>query len=114
MFAALAFGGIGAIYFAATHLDERDRPPVEILDAGLVPDHSFPSGHVGTATAIAAILAVLLWACTRVDRRWLVLLAVLPLLTLLSRLYQGAHHLTDVLAALLYATAWTLVVARGW
>ena len=31
-------------------LISRDRPPVRILDPGLVPDHSFPSGHVATAT----------------------------------------------------------------
>ena len=30
----------------------RDRPPVEILDPGLVPDHSFPSGHVATSVVV--------------------------------------------------------------
>ena len=112
VFAAVAYLGVGGLYFAATHLDERDRPPVRILDSGLVADHSFPSGHVGTATAIATVLVVLLWTCTSVDRRWPLLLGAIPLLVLLSRLYQGAHHLTDVLVALLYTLVWVAVVGH--
>jgi undecaprenyl-diphosphatase len=112
LFALVGYAGVGAFYFAGTHVDERDRPPVRILDSGLVPDHSFPSGHVGTTTAIVGVLALLLLAYTGARRAWLAPLALLPLLTLVSRLYQGAHHLTDVLAALLYTAVWLVVVAR--
>jgi membrane-associated phospholipid phosphatase len=112
VFSVVSYVGIGGFYFAATHLEERDRPPVEILDTGLVADHSFPSGHVGTATAIVGVLALLLLAHTRTRPAVLAPLALLPLFVLFSRLYQGAHHPTDVLAALLYTTAWLLVVGR--
>jgi undecaprenyl-diphosphatase len=113
LFVVLMYAGMGVVYFVATHLIHRDRPPVRILDAGLVPNRSFPSGHVGTATAVALCLALLLLAYRLVPARWLVLLALVPLLTLLSRLYQGAHHVTDVLTSLGYAATWALVCARG-
>jgi undecaprenyl-diphosphatase len=45
-------------------------------------------------------------------RRVLLLLLLLPVGTLLSRLYLGAHHLTDALTSVVYASVWLLVVAR--
>jgi len=115
---ALADVGHGGIYWVGTHADPRDRPPVKILDTGLVPDHSFPSGHVGTAVAVYGGAAVLLalWLRSR-DRRSglgravVVLLLAVPLFVGLSRLYEGAHHLTDVAISVLYAGAWLLAVA---
>jgi len=41
--------------------------------------------------------------------RWELPLLGLPVLTLLSRLYEGAHHLSDVLTGLVYATIWVAV-----
>jgi membrane-associated phospholipid phosphatase len=105
-------GGIGLFYLASTTLDPRNRPPVHILQSGLVPDHSFPSGHTGTATAIAGALAALMWAYTRISRDLIALLAVIPVWTMLSRLYEGAHHLSDVLVALVVTLAWLTVCAR--
>ena len=113
IFLALAEAGIGGFYFVATHVDTRQRPPVKILDPGLVPDHSFPSGH--TATAVVAYVGILVLAAAYASptvRRWGSVLLILPVYVLLSRLYQGAHHLTDVLTSLVYASAWLLVVAR--
>lgn len=114
---ALADFGHGGIYWVGTHADPRDRPPVKILDAGLVPDHSFPSGHVGTAVAVYGGAAVLLalWLRTRssrsaVGRALVVLLAIVPLYVAASRLYEGAHHLTDVATSLAYAGAWLAAV----
>ena len=52
LFVVLVEAGLGWIYWFGTHLDPRQRPPVRVLDQGLVPDHSFPSGHIGTAMAI--------------------------------------------------------------
>lgn len=112
VFVAVADAGLGLFYFAGTHLDPRQRPPVHILQSGLVQNHSFPSGHTGTATAIAGVVAALLWAYTRVPRGIIAVLAVLPVWTILSRLYVGAHHLTDVLTALVAASVWLLVCAR--
>jgi membrane-associated phospholipid phosphatase len=112
VFVGVLDAGLGLFYLAGTTLDHRRRPPVHILQAGLVPNHSFPSGHTGTATAIAATLAALLWAYTRVAKLLLVLLLVLPAYTMLSRLYVGAHHVSDVLTALVYAGLWALLCAR--
>jgi undecaprenyl-diphosphatase len=112
VFLALVAAGVGGVYLVATHVDPRQRPPVRILDPGLVPDHSFPSGHVGTATAVYGAIVVLCWVYARSSRRWVWVLLALPVLVLLARLYQGAHHLTDVLTSVLYTSVWVLVLAR--
>jgi undecaprenyl-diphosphatase len=112
VFVGVLDAGLGLFYLAGTTLDPRRRPPVRILQSGLVPDASFPSGHTATATAIGGVLAALLWAYTRVARGVLVLLVVVPAYTMLARLYVGAHHVSDVLTAFLYAVVWLLVCAR--
>jgi undecaprenyl-diphosphatase len=112
VFVGVLDAGLGLFYLAGTTLDPRQRPPVRILQSGLVPDASFPSGHTGTATAIGGVLAALLWAYTQVARGLIVLLVVVPAYTMLSRLYVGAHHVSDVLTAFCYAVLWLLVCAR--
>ena len=116
----LADAGDGGIYWLGTHADPRDRPPVRLLDSGLVPDHSFPSGHVGSAVAVygGAALLIALWLRRRNRaagpvRIVVVLLACVPLFVAVSRLYEGAHHLTDVGTALVYGTVWLLVCAAA-
>ena len=94
VFVALAVGGVYGIYVLGFTLAHRDRPPVKILDPGLVPNHSFPSGHVAAATVLWGALVVLARAYLPSVARWLVpVLVVLPPLVLVSRLYLGAHHL---------------------
>jgi membrane-associated phospholipid phosphatase len=112
VFVAVLDAGLGLFYLAGTELDPRQRPPVHILQSGLVADASFPSGHTGTATGIAGALAALLWAYTRVAKGLIAVLVLLPVWTMLSRLYVGAHHLTDVLTAFLAAACWLLVCSR--
>jgi undecaprenyl-diphosphatase len=112
LFVALVEAGLGGIYWCGTHVVPRQRPPVEILDKGLVPDHSFPSGHTATSMAIFLGLGFLLWTYTRVPRGWVWVLAVIPLACASARLYQGAHHLSDVLTSVVYATVWITLVAR--
>jgi membrane-associated phospholipid phosphatase len=112
VFVAVLDAGLGLFYLAGTSLDPRQRPPVRILQTGLVPDASFPSGHTGTAVGIAAAAAALLWAYTRVPKALLVVLVVIPLWTMLARLYAGAHHLSDVLTELVVASLWILTCAR--
>ena len=111
IFVALVEAGIGGIYFFGTELIPRDRPPVKLLDAGLVPDASFPSGHVATSLVCWAGTMILVWTYFRAARWLAVLLLVLPLLTLVSRLYLGAHHLTDALTSVVYGSVWLAVVA---
>jgi undecaprenyl-diphosphatase len=112
VFVGVLDAGLGVFYLAGTTLDPRQRPPVHILQSGLVPDHSFPSGHTGTATAIAGSLAALLWAYTRLTRAVIALVVVIPVWTMLARLYEGAHHVSDVLSAFVAASVWIVVCAR--
>jgi undecaprenyl-diphosphatase len=111
LFVGALDAGLGLFYLAGTSLDPRQRPPVPILQSGLVPNHSFPSGHTGTAVAIGGSLAALLWAYTRVSGAVIALLVVVPVGTMLARLYEGAHHVSDVLSAFLAASVWLLVCA---
>jgi undecaprenyl-diphosphatase len=112
----LAEVGHGGIYWAASHADPRDRPPVELLDPGLVPDHSFPSGHVGTAVTVygaACILLALRLRSAPARRLAVAVLVALPLFVTLARLYEGAHHVTDVATSIAYAVAWLAVLAAA-
>jgi undecaprenyl-diphosphatase len=108
----IVYAGLLGAYLTATWLNPRERPPVEILDTGLVPDHSFPSGHTMTSTALVGCLVVLLHTYAPGRLRWAYPLLAVPVLTMLSRVYQGAHHVSDVLAGLVTAAIWLAVVAR--
>ena len=100
------------LYLVVTYFITRDRPPVEILDPGLVPDHSYPSGHVATAIVVYVATAIYLSRTVPGSRRWVWPLYLVPLIVIPSRLYQGAHHPTDVLASLVFAPIWVAVVAH--
>jgi len=67
--------------------------------------HSFPSGHVGASTAFFGVLLI---ARRRVG------LACLPIPILIgfSRMYIGAHYLSDVVCAAVLGTLCALVVAH--
>lgn len=109
---AVLVGPMLALYLIVTALVPRDRPPVEILDPGLVPDHSYPSGHLVTAIVVYCGTALVLAAYVPHWRRRTWPLFLVPLVVAPSRLYQGAHHPTDVLPSLVFASVWLLVVAR--
>jgi membrane-associated phospholipid phosphatase len=116
----VADAGDGGIYWLGTTADPRDRPPVHLMDSGLVPDASFPSGHVGTAVAVygGAALLLAIWLRSRgrpsgIGRVVVVLLACVPLFVAASRLYQGAHHLTDVGTSLVYGTILLAVLSAA-
>ena len=53
---------------------------------------------------------MLVWLYLRAARWWVTPLLLLPPACLLARLYEGAHHLTDVLTSLVYASVWLAVV----
>ncbi len=112
VFIVLGLIGQSTLYYLAANAVSRSRPPVKQLDSGLDPTRSFPSGHVASATTLYSGFVILVW--TYVDRRWRPLAAVLlilPPIVAVSRLYQGVHHPTDVLASLIVIAIWVSVLA---
>ena len=86
----------------------RARPEFDDV-AGTLTTYSFPSAHVATATMFYGILAA--YIVTHViEWRWRVLTVLsaflLVALVALSRVYLGAHFLSDVLAAFAEGVAW--------
>ncbi|HSV80295.1 MAG TPA: phosphatase PAP2 family protein [Ramlibacter sp.] len=96
---------------ALKHLFQRARPQ---LDEPLVQlaTYSFPSGHGMASTVFYGSLALLVLAHT--DRRVLRVLAVLGAVAMIAwvcfcRVYLGAHHVSDVLAAVCVGVAWLVL-----
>ena len=119
-FLVVAVAGQALVFLCVQFAVKRPRPHVKRLDSG-IPTSSYPSGHTGAATALFVGSALLIaWY---VRKRWLRTLAVtvflaIPLVVAASRLYRGAHHLTDVLAAyvnggITIAIAAGLILGRG-
>jgi membrane-associated phospholipid phosphatase len=96
-----------SVFLTTTLLVDRHRPQVPKLDAA-PPTSSFPSGHTAAAIVLYGGIAILLTMSVR-HRGWRVLsaivLAVIPVLVGLSRLYRGMHHPTDVVAGALLGLA---------
>ena len=59
-------------------LRESLQQAVKILDPGLVPDHSFPSGHVATSIVVYCALAVYLLRTVPGSRPWVWILFLAP------------------------------------
>jgi undecaprenyl-diphosphatase len=101
------FGGM-ALNVLLKHLFVRPRPlfknPLLMLTT-----YSFPSGHTLMATVFYGTLCALV--LTR-SQRWLwralaiTVAGVMILLVGFSRIYLGAHYLSDVLAAIAEGLAW--------
>ena len=73
---------------------------------------SWPSGHTATATLVFAVLAAVVWALTpRAGPRTFAALAsiVAVVLVAFSRVEPGVHWTTDVLASVVFVTAWLSV-----
>ncbi|MHB8407448.1 MAG: HAD-IC family P-type ATPase [Acidiferrobacterales bacterium] len=74
---------------------------------------SFPSGHTAMGTVVYGFLAYLLCRQARAGLRRLVMATAATLIGLiaLSRIYLGAHWLTDVLGGLSFGVAWVAAFA---
>lgn len=86
----------------------RPRPQFDDPILALT-SYSFPSGHTMTATVLYGVLAAYLINKTEnFGERMLVILAASILIALVgfSRIYLGAHYLSDVLGAMAEGLAW--------
>jgi membrane-associated phospholipid phosphatase len=104
----LAVGGGMLLNVLLKNLFDRARPgwadPLMALT-----DPGFPSGHTMMATILYGCVAVfLIWRTAA--WRWRIFIAALTMLLVLavalSRMYLGAHFLSDVLGAMAAGTAW--------
>lgn len=112
---ALAVSGGMLLNVALKHLYERARPhfddPLVTLDT-----YSFPSGHVAGAVVFYGVLAAFL-VSRHYDRRvrTAIVTAALAAIVLvgLSRMYLGAHYLSDVAAAACSSTVWLVLCLQA-
>jgi undecaprenyl-diphosphatase len=109
---ALVAGGTRLLVTVIKLLTTRTRPDIADLLTS-APGYAFPSGHSAQAAATYGVIAFLLAGRLR---RWgprVSAWAAAVLITLLvgfSRLYLGAHWLTDVLGGFALGATWTALV----
>jgi membrane protein DedA with SNARE-associated domain/membrane-associated phospholipid phosphatase len=120
MFTA-SIGGVSLLRFLVGELVDRPRPAPP-LGLGPFTGPSFPSGHTVKTVAAYGMLAALYSHETRSWARRVVAWMgafIVALVVGFTRLYLGAHWLTDVLGAYALGTAWlfallfTLGAVRG-
>lgn len=103
------------INVATKYAFHRARPTFDDTFTALA-GYSFPSGHTAASTLLYGLLtAFVVGASDRWRQRvWAILLAcAMVTLVAFSRLYLGAHYLTDVLAAIAEASAWLALCLTG-
>ena len=110
LLAAAVAGAVG-LYNIVKPLIGRPRPPPTIW-IGHYSGAAFPSGHAAQSVAFYAMLAIVLGA-GRSPRVKTVLWSAAALVTLAvggSRIYLGAHWLTDVLGGYALGASWVATV----
>jgi membrane-associated phospholipid phosphatase len=108
-----AVAGEVLIFLAVTATVPQRRPPVPRLQAAPTTS-SYPSGHTAAAIALYGCLGVLLLVyVSRPGLRWLAaILFCVPVYVAMSRLYEGEHYPSDVIAGALLGGLWLAWVLR--
>jgi undecaprenyl-diphosphatase len=105
---ALAVGGGSLLNILLKHFFHRQRPVLENPLLTLA-SYGFPSGHTMGSTLFYGTLAIFVAQLVR-TWRWRVLAPWIAALAValigLSRIYLGAHYLTDVVGAIAVGLAW--------
>jgi undecaprenyl-diphosphatase len=107
-----AYAGAWVLSHTVKLLTHQPRPPASQA-IGRFAGYAFPSGHATHAVVVFGMLAVLLATAACCWRRKAVLWVSVALLVGLigaSRLYLGAHWLTDVLGGYVLGAAWLCTV----
>jgi membrane-associated phospholipid phosphatase len=110
----LALGGAGLINALLKVVFHRARPELSFVH---LDTYSFPSGHAAVSSATFTTLAYLLGRRFKSTRARLLLgLATVIAVGLVgfSRLYLGAHYLSDVLAGFSFGLAWASLCLIGY
>ena len=112
---ALSVGGAMLLNLLLKGAYERVRPRFDdpLIELGT---YSFPSGHTAAAVAFYGVLAAFLVSRFYDTRRRVACVAgavAAVALVAFSRLYLGAHYLSDVVAAVCSSTAWLVLCLAG-
>jgi undecaprenyl-diphosphatase len=112
LLAVVAWAGTQGGTTLAKNVVQRPRPPEDLR---LVSAHgwSWPSGHTATATLVFAVLATVVWMLnTSVGLRVLAVMGsiLVAVAVAFSRVELGVHWTTDVLASVVFATAWLVAL----
>lgn len=106
---ALALTGAGVLNALLKLVFHRPRPELAFVH---LETYSFPSGHAAVSAAVYATLAFLLIRRSRRGAAKVgIALAAFVVIALVafSRLYLGAHYLSDVLAGLSFGIVWATI-----
>ena len=108
-FLLASFAGAAILNALAKAAIARPRPLFH--DPSLVfRTHSFPSGHTMGTTVVYTALAIVIARQTRYGPPATAAAAVIIVLVAASRIYLGAHYVSDVVGGVLLGIAWVLVV----
>ncbi|MEJ2132538.1 MAG: phosphatase PAP2 family protein, partial [Gammaproteobacteria bacterium] len=107
--AAICFGQLTTTMLKSVL--ERARPETGLYEG--VSAYSFPSGHATMSTVTFGLLAVLVARDLSPERRWLPYAVATSIVSLiaLSRMYLGAHWLSDVVGGVSLGLAWVSLLA---
>ena len=108
----IAVGG-GSLINSAIKLAVHRARPTDLHLAGASP-YSFPSGHSTTNAVLYGFLIIVVWRQIGLQRLAPVMAvsAIFVAAICFSRLYLGAHWLSDVAGGLIFATAWLILLTR--